>query len=161
MKALSIRQPWGWLIAAGFKDIENRTWHTHFRGPFLIHAGASMTRREYEECKLFCARIAPEITLPSMPDLIRGGIIGRANMVDCQACSASKWFTGPIGFKLASAVELPFRSCAGALGFFEVAPPEPPASDGEFGCRHSWRRTGERDGTNYYTCRKCGATCEV
>lgn len=26
MKALSIRQPWAWLIANGHKDIENRTW---------------------------------------------------------------------------------------------------------------------------------------
>lgn len=38
MKALSIRQPWAWLIANGHKDIENRTSHTNFRGDFLIHA---------------------------------------------------------------------------------------------------------------------------
>lgn len=29
---LSIRQPWAWLIVNGYKDIENRTWPTHFRG---------------------------------------------------------------------------------------------------------------------------------
>ncbi|MCP4687042.1 MAG: ASCH domain-containing protein, partial [Desulfobacterales bacterium] len=39
MKALSIRQPWAWLIANGYKDIENRSWRTSFRGEFLIHAG--------------------------------------------------------------------------------------------------------------------------
>ncbi len=39
MKALSIRQPWAWLIANGYKDIENRSWRTNFRGEFLIHAG--------------------------------------------------------------------------------------------------------------------------
>jgi hypothetical protein len=27
MKAISIRQPWPWLIVAGIKDIENRTWY--------------------------------------------------------------------------------------------------------------------------------------
>lgn len=42
-----------------------------------------------------------------------------------------------------------------------VDPPEPPDNEDEFGCRHSWRRTGERDGTNYYICRKCGENCEV
>ncbi len=26
MKALSIKQPWAWLICAGYKDIENRSW---------------------------------------------------------------------------------------------------------------------------------------
>jgi len=31
MKALSIRQPWAWLIIAGHKDIENRSWGTKYR----------------------------------------------------------------------------------------------------------------------------------
>lgn len=39
MKALSILQPWPWLILHAWKDIENRTWPTRFRGRFLIHAG--------------------------------------------------------------------------------------------------------------------------
>lgn len=38
MKALSILQPWAWLIVEGYKDVENRTWKTGFRGKFLIHA---------------------------------------------------------------------------------------------------------------------------
>jgi ASCH domain len=40
MKALSIKQPWASLIAHGIKDIENRTWKTHFRGRIFIHASA-------------------------------------------------------------------------------------------------------------------------
>jgi len=39
MKALSVRQPWAWLIANNLKPIENRTWPTRYRGAFLIHAG--------------------------------------------------------------------------------------------------------------------------
>lgn len=49
MKALSIRQPWAWLIVNGHKDIENRSWPTRFRGKFLVHASNGMTRSEYEE----------------------------------------------------------------------------------------------------------------
>ena len=41
IKVLSIKQPWAWLIVNGFKDIENRTWATNYRGPMLIHAGKS------------------------------------------------------------------------------------------------------------------------
>ena len=37
-KALSIQQPWAWLIVNDHKDIENRDWRTHYRGPVLIHA---------------------------------------------------------------------------------------------------------------------------
>lgn len=47
--ALSIRQPWAWLILHAGKDIENRTWQTYQRGWFAIHASKGMTRREYYE----------------------------------------------------------------------------------------------------------------
>jgi len=39
MKALTIRQPWASLIAAGVKTIETRSWSTSYRGPLAIHAG--------------------------------------------------------------------------------------------------------------------------
>jgi hypothetical protein len=42
MKALSIKQPWASLIAHGIKDIENRTWKTHFRGKVYIHASGKI-----------------------------------------------------------------------------------------------------------------------
>lgn len=40
VKALTIRQPWASLIAAGVKTIETRGWSTRYRGPLAIHAGA-------------------------------------------------------------------------------------------------------------------------
>ena len=36
MKAVSVRQPWANLIAAGKKTIETRTWATNYRGEILI-----------------------------------------------------------------------------------------------------------------------------
>jgi len=36
MKALSVRQPWANLIAAGKKTIETRKWATDYRGQILI-----------------------------------------------------------------------------------------------------------------------------
>lgn len=38
MKAISIKQPWAWLIANGYKTVENRKWYTGHRGDILIHA---------------------------------------------------------------------------------------------------------------------------
>jgi hypothetical protein len=38
MKILSVRQPWASLIVNGFKDVENRTWPTRYRGRILVHA---------------------------------------------------------------------------------------------------------------------------
>ncbi|MFJ6085097.1 VVA0879 family protein [Streptomyces sp. NPDC092369] len=37
-RILSIRQPWAFAVAEGFKAIENRSRRTHYRGPIFIHA---------------------------------------------------------------------------------------------------------------------------
>jgi ASCH domain len=44
MKALSIQQPWAWAIIYAGKNIENRTWNTHFRGTFAVHASGTLMR---------------------------------------------------------------------------------------------------------------------
>ncbi len=36
MKAISIKQPWAFLIASGEKTIETRVWFTRYRGDLLI-----------------------------------------------------------------------------------------------------------------------------
>lgn len=125
MKALSIRQPWAWFIVNGFKNVENRIWRTDFRGEFLIHASAGCTFEEYHDAYVFAeqaAKILPR-NFPNFPcfaDLQRGGIVGKARLVDCVAASDSPWFTGPFGFVLADVQPLPFTPCKGMLKFFEV-----------------------------------------
>lgn len=55
MKVLTISQPYASLIASGEKWIENRRWHTNYRGPLVIHAGKGtqyMTRAEMREQSL-------------------------------------------------------------------------------------------------------------
>lgn len=119
MKALSIRQPWAWLIVHAGKDIENRTWPTRFRGRVLIHASKGVTRSEYDEACWFMGEQGIDYgRLPLFDDLQRGGIIGEAEIVDCVTESKSPWFAGPYGFVLRNAKPLPFRPCKGALGFF-------------------------------------------
>jgi len=49
MKALSVRQPWAWLIVNAYKDIENRDWATKLRGRIWIHASThEVTKAKYE-----------------------------------------------------------------------------------------------------------------
>lgn len=40
LRALSLLQPWGSLMALGEKTIETRSWRTHRRGAFAIHSSA-------------------------------------------------------------------------------------------------------------------------
>ena len=119
--ALSIRQPWAWLILNAGKNVENRTWPTRFRGWFLIHAGKGMTQEEYLSVKLWLptiGRSAAAAHLPDFKDLERGGIVGMAKLGNCVTGSDSPWFCGPYGFMLDEVIKLPFRPLKGALGFF-------------------------------------------
>ena len=120
MKALSVRQPWAWLILNAGKDIENRDWSTTFRGRFLIHASKGMTRDEYLGGADLLAHIDRRIFLPPFEQLERGGIVGMATLADCVEKSTSPWFFGHYGFELRDVMPLPFRPYKGALGFFEV-----------------------------------------
>lgn len=119
MRALSIRQPWAWLIVQGHKPVENRDWSIKYRGPVLIHAGLTLSRKHYEDLELDMA-VRMRIGLPAYEDLQRGGVVGVAEIVDCVEQSDSPWFTGPFGFVLARARPLPFYPCKGQLGFFDV-----------------------------------------
>jgi len=120
--ALSVRQPWAWLIANGHKDIENRNWPTKFRGRVLIHASMAMSYDEYDACVIFCSGLPVKITkFPLFEQLKfeRGVIVGEAEMVDCVEQSDSPWFVGQYGFVLRNQkVITPFQPCKGKLGFF-------------------------------------------
>lgn len=127
MIALSIRQPWAWLILNGAKDIENRDWKTNFRGRVLLHVGKVMTRSEYEDGLnhlLFYG--GPQIDLPPMDQLVRGGVVGAVDIVDCVEHSESPWFFGPFGFVLRNPTPMPFMPWKGKLGFFNVPESEWP-----------------------------------
>ena len=119
MKALSIRQPWAWLILNAGKDIENRDWETHYRGRFLIHASKGMTHEEYEDAADTYWIIAHK-ELPPFESLHRGGVVGSVELLDCVTQCESKWFFGTYGFVLGGAKPLPFQPYKGTLGFFDI-----------------------------------------
>lgn len=120
--AISVRQPWAWAITCAGKDIENRSWRSpnpglNFRGPVCIHAAKGMTKGEYEDASDFMAHIAVGCVLPDA--LLRGGIIGVAEVVDIVRESSSPWWMGPRGLVLANVRPIPFIPVGGQLGFFE------------------------------------------
>ncbi len=122
MKAISIRQPWAWLIVEGGKDIENRQWLTRFRGNILIHAAKGCTKQEYADALDFVRGFNPELAsrIPNLDRLHKGGIVGMTAITDCVSSSKSKWFAGEFGFVLAKSYPLPFRAMRGMLGIFNV-----------------------------------------
>jgi hypothetical protein len=124
MRALSIRQPWAWLIVNGYKDIENRVWSTRYAGSLLIHASKGMTRAEYDEVADMLANEQPfmdmGIQLPDPNFIERGGIVGMAHCNGSVDAAASPWFFGPYGFVLSQQRAFPMVPFKGQLGFFDV-----------------------------------------
>lgn len=126
MKAISIRQPWAWLIFNAGKDIENRVWSTNLRGRVLVHAAKGMTVSEWDnaiyDAHTHCGVSADVLKNGcEFAQLQRGGIIGSVEIVDCVREHPSVWKgQGQYGFVLRNPSPLPFTPWKGALGFFEV-----------------------------------------
>lgn len=128
MKAISIRQPWAWLIVHAGKDIENRTWPTRYRGPVLIHAAKGMTRGEWEDAWTFAqgSSASPKALSAGVTrdTIARGGFVGIADLIDCRGpaqANLSRWhIAGCFGFVLANVRPIPFTPYKGALGLFDV-----------------------------------------
>lgn len=116
LRALSVRQPWAWLIVNGYKDVENRSRATKYRGPLLIHAGLSRANLSDEKLEAFERRYG--VKLPR--EYEQGGIVGVVDVAECNDRPNSIWHDhGWSGWVLAKPRRLPFRPCKGALSFFK------------------------------------------
>lgn len=87
MKALTICQPYASLIVISQdelprgnvqKRVENRTWHTEYRGPLAIHAGKSRSWLEPDP-----QRPADDICGLTIADMPFGAIVGVCDIVAC------------------------------------------------------------------------------
>lgn len=128
MKALSIQQPWAWLIVNGYKDIENRDWITHYRGSILIHAGKQIDNNILTEMlALSTGGILPahwKEAWEKMPEFLDtfplGGIVGVATLARVVTESTSPWFRGKYGFVFTQRHPVPFIPLRGQLYLFDV-----------------------------------------
>lgn len=127
MKALSIKQPWAWLIVHGYKNVENRDWPTHHKGPFLIHAGKKFDMEGYEWVKAHF----PEIPLPLPSEFPLGGIVGHSTLRKCVPPGSimltedhDRWYQGQYGFILECSAPITFFPLKGKLRFFNAIHPE-------------------------------------
>lgn len=122
VKCLTVWQPWAWAIVAGYKDVENRSWPTPYRGHLLIHAGKN--RSDMADWTLCDANRRVELVVPR--DIAFGAVVGVVTLVDCTRDRKSAWHQhGQWGwyfeFPVAFAEAVPMR---GQQGLFDVACPE-------------------------------------
>lgn len=113
VKALTVRQPWAAAIAHHGKTVENRTWHTNWRGTLLIHAAKTAH---------------PGISLIEHSN-VRSAIVAVATLTDCHPsdgrCTSWADYPEPAVWHwvLADVRTLSEPvACKGALGLWTPAP---------------------------------------
>ena len=98
MKVLTIKQPWAYLIAAGIKDIENRTWkcqEKYIGKRVLIHASTSAPKSIRELLNADQIDTVFKSDLYNDTDFAKqystAAIIGSIEIVDCAVNHTSIW----------------------------------------------------------------------
>jgi hypothetical protein len=126
MKAISVRQPWAWLLFHG-KPVENRDWYTAYRGPLAIHAAKGMTCGEYEDARDFVRSFDPILAskIPDPESLVRGYVIGIVTQTGCVTRYDSPFFQGKFGriYESPTLFDAPIEA-RGQLSIWEWTPPE-------------------------------------
>jgi len=122
VKVLSVRQPWVMLIILGYKDIENRTWESSYRGELYIHASKKIQEVDWQRIQTIMASEGTLQHFRNEPmnktaDSL-GGIIGKVQMVDCVTESDSPWFEGKFGFVFENPETVPFIPLRGQQRIF-------------------------------------------
>ena len=131
-KGLSVAEPWASAIAYAGKDIENRSWRTHYRGPLAIHASAKVFHDDLER-SLRAERGGPKRSLSDW--IVRGqqrywsnvgedilspsNIVAIAMIVDCVEQSSSPWFGGEWGWVLQGVIPILPIPWTGGLGIWD------------------------------------------
>jgi hypothetical protein len=133
-KALTLYQPYAWLVARGYKPIENRkesfTQKT-FRGPFWVHAGIEECEEVWRQARELCDQyLGKDFKLPTFAELPFGQILGRATIIGVHYPRSTlfppkdpvPWhFPDEYGLILSDAVALASPVlCRGMQGFWPV-----------------------------------------
>ena len=125
MKAITIKQPFASLIAAGLKEYEFRTWKTGYRGEVLIHAGKSVDQEAMArfadddlEYPLGCVIARAVLTdCVRVDEAMRHMLREKDRRVYAGITEAPEW-TG-YGFKLERVEPIPTVYISGKLGLWE------------------------------------------
>lgn len=127
-KALSLRQPWAWVVVYLGKDVENRGKEFHYRGPLFIHASRDMTKQEYQEALDFChGQGANTDLIPSYHEILDkwcGGIVGSTYLYDAiprTEVPDQRWHMArQVGHLLRGTKPIDFFPCQGNQGIWEA-----------------------------------------
>lgn len=130
-KGLSIIQPWASAIAFAGKDVENRSWRTHYRGPIAIHASGKIWR---DVLALPIRVVRGGVKRPLIDWINRGRrsygltveaetgcsqIVAIGMLTDCVEKSSSPWFGDEWGWVLSGVIPIEPIPRTGGLSLWD------------------------------------------
>lgn len=124
LKALTVKRPWGWLMAAGHKPIENRKWappKAMIGQRFVIHSGQEIDRDG--------AELARKLGIEVTADAWDTGAVALATIDRVFGSSAtmreeplrtSPWYFGHLAWVLRDVIRIPAVPIGGQQSFWDV-----------------------------------------
>lgn len=126
LRALTVRQPWAWLIAAGWKPLENRSWappSSLVGQRLVIHASQKApTRADVAWARRVLGKGV------ELGPLHRGAVVGVvtvAGLVERKRHlerDVARWWRGPMAWALTLPAEVGPVACKGQLGVWRLPP---------------------------------------
>jgi hypothetical protein len=128
VRALSLKQPWPWVIFTLGKNIENRTKFLGLpKGIFYIHVSASETPAYFRGALIWMLQRNLLSRMPPPSDIIRGAIVGRARVeriLRPTPTPTETWHMADcFGYVLVDVEPIPPVPCKGKLGFWKIPSP--------------------------------------
>ena len=120
LKAISVRQPFAWLIINGHKDVLDSLFYSEPLGMIAIHASQTFSEQGYKGIR----ERMPHLHMPPRDQFASGGIVGLADFhktIIQHESYDSQWHSSQqFGFCLRNTRPTPFIKLPGQLGFFWV-----------------------------------------
>ncbi len=123
IKTLSVKQPWAWAIANGFKTIETRKWCPNHRGDILVVASLKPD-------KLLLDWLISQRGIDIMGEIQYGKAIAIAELVECrlmtradEAHALCPTYHGAFAWVLRNVRKIEPYPVKGRLGLYETTKP--------------------------------------
>lgn len=128
MKAISMRQPWASMTAAGLRDVDVQNRDTKYRGSVLLHASSRRVSRDFgadvpaeQLCRVRNAQMMGFI--PYDEEMPVSAVVGYARLVECAPQMVdSVWSGTGVNWVLEDArlFDTPIPGIKGKQGLFDV-----------------------------------------
>lgn len=131
--ALTLWQPWAWLIAESVKEYETRGWSTKYRGPLAIHAARRKPKSSDWNWHVLHVMAEHRMSVKDMP---LGCVVCVVDLVDCipaagimdklseREKAVGLYAPGRYAWKLANVRKFPAIPAKGAQGLWRWTVPD-------------------------------------